>query len=448
MNRGEDLYAILGLRQGAAVGDVKRAYRDLALKCHPDRNPLGAAAFQRISTAYEVLGDEQKRRAYDAQCSIQQRMQHGGSAMPANGRPQSAHTAASARSMWSGTWKQPTGDPKHSWGSTGAGTRPQSASYRPPGTFTADYTSSTGGFQSPQSTPSTAAPDRAAPPPPHAPSESMRQTKASGSPVEPDNAESIEADRLRAQGLKRTPSVSAYNISAADREHLQSVKERFEAAMDVDMNAWERIRRRPTTAGASRTTEPVSQAAPPASLPHTTAPDPAAAARPATAAPRPSSARPFPRAFVPPAPSQPEKDFEALKKCASTSDILGRASSSAGNPASPPPAATPLQPNDVPPGSNAQRPTPARPFSAGVHRFHPAGATTAPHAPPASCSTTNGKEERAVAPTDAFLVPSDKEISEMSNAELKRITEVLERKMRIVRQAALIRSLSDETPKV
>ncbi|CUI12373.1 DNA-J chaperone, putative [Bodo saltans] len=339
MKSVEDLYAILGLHQGAPIGDVKRAYRDLALKCHPDRNPLGAASFQRISTAYEVLGDEQKRRAYDAQWNIQQRMQNGGSGgaggMASSARPQSAHSTAGSRSMWSGTWRQPTGDTKPtSWGST-ASARPQSASYRTSSMFTADYASSTGGFQAPGPSAAASPQPRAAPAPPQASSsETVRQPKqASGSPVEPDTAEAIEADRLRAQGLKRTPTVSAYNLSAADREHLQGVKERFEAAMDVDMKEWERIRKRPTTAGSSRpSSEPVTQASPHNVQSAVPKPAPASDVRPATATVRPASARPFPRAFVPPTPSQPERDNEAPRKYASSSDILGRTAAATAGP--------------------------------------------------------------------------------------------------------------------
>ncbi|GLI65651.1 hypothetical protein VaNZ11_009251 [Volvox africanus] len=63
-----DLYAELGLARNASVEDIKRAYRRLALQCHPDKCPGDEAAnerFQRISMAYSVLSDQQKRRYYD-----------------------------------------------------------------------------------------------------------------------------------------------------------------------------------------------------------------------------------------------------------------------------------------------------------------------------------------------------------------------------------------------
>ncbi|MBE3072441.1 MAG: J domain-containing protein [Acidobacteria bacterium] len=63
-----DLYDVLGLRRGASPGDVKRAYRRLARRFHPDINPGDRAAdarFRQIAFAYETLIDEDRRRQYD-----------------------------------------------------------------------------------------------------------------------------------------------------------------------------------------------------------------------------------------------------------------------------------------------------------------------------------------------------------------------------------------------
>lgn len=63
-----DLYEILGLKRGASLEDVKRAYRRLARRFHPDINPGDRAAetrFRQIQFAYETLGDEGRRRRYD-----------------------------------------------------------------------------------------------------------------------------------------------------------------------------------------------------------------------------------------------------------------------------------------------------------------------------------------------------------------------------------------------
>ncbi len=63
-----DYYEILGLEKGASIDDIKRSYRKLALKHHPDRNPGDKEAekrFKEAAEAYEVLSDEQKRARYD-----------------------------------------------------------------------------------------------------------------------------------------------------------------------------------------------------------------------------------------------------------------------------------------------------------------------------------------------------------------------------------------------
>jgi curved DNA-binding protein len=64
----KDYYEVLGVDRQATEADIKRAYRKLARKCHPDVNPGDKAAeerFKLINEAYEVLSDAERRRKYD-----------------------------------------------------------------------------------------------------------------------------------------------------------------------------------------------------------------------------------------------------------------------------------------------------------------------------------------------------------------------------------------------
>ncbi len=63
-----DYYEVLGLSKGASADDIKKAYRKLAMKYHPDRNPDSKEAeekFKEAAEAYEVLSDDDKRARYD-----------------------------------------------------------------------------------------------------------------------------------------------------------------------------------------------------------------------------------------------------------------------------------------------------------------------------------------------------------------------------------------------
>ncbi|XP_029532528.1 dnaJ homolog subfamily C member 5-like isoform X2 [Oncorhynchus nerka] len=65
---GESLYKVLGLEKGASADDIKRAYRKLALKYHPDKNPDNPEAadkFKEINNANSILNDDGKRRIYE-----------------------------------------------------------------------------------------------------------------------------------------------------------------------------------------------------------------------------------------------------------------------------------------------------------------------------------------------------------------------------------------------
>ena len=88
-----DYYEILGVARTASEQEIKSAYRKLALKYHPDRNPGDKEAeerFKEAAEAYRVLGDPEKRQRYDA-------YGHAGvGAAPAASTPRSSPTSATS----------------------------------------------------------------------------------------------------------------------------------------------------------------------------------------------------------------------------------------------------------------------------------------------------------------------------------------------------------------
>ena len=61
----KDYYKVLGVDRNADAAAIKKAYRKLARKYHPDVNPDAEAQFKEVGEAYDVLGDPEKREAYD-----------------------------------------------------------------------------------------------------------------------------------------------------------------------------------------------------------------------------------------------------------------------------------------------------------------------------------------------------------------------------------------------
>ena len=62
-----DYYSILGVSKGASQDEIKKAYRKLAMKYHPDKNPDDKEAekkFKEINAAHDILKDEKKRKIY------------------------------------------------------------------------------------------------------------------------------------------------------------------------------------------------------------------------------------------------------------------------------------------------------------------------------------------------------------------------------------------------
>ena len=78
----KDFYKVLGVPKDASQDDIKKAFRKLAKKNHPDSNendPKAEARFKEASEAYDVLGNEAKRKEYD---EARSRVGSGGVRMP------------------------------------------------------------------------------------------------------------------------------------------------------------------------------------------------------------------------------------------------------------------------------------------------------------------------------------------------------------------------------
>ena len=105
---GKDYYKILGIARGSSDEDIKKAYRKLALKYHPDKNkePGAEEKFKEVAEAYEILSDSKKKEIYDKYGEEGLKMGAGG-----GGAPQ-GHQAGSPGAGFTYTW---SGDPNETF---------------------------------------------------------------------------------------------------------------------------------------------------------------------------------------------------------------------------------------------------------------------------------------------------------------------------------------------
>lgn len=101
---GKDFYKILGISRGASDDDIKKAYRKLALKYHPDKNkePSAEEKFKEVAEAYEILSDSKKKEIFDKYGEEGLKMNGGGGGGGGQSGPSPSHGQSNFSNTWSG----------------------------------------------------------------------------------------------------------------------------------------------------------------------------------------------------------------------------------------------------------------------------------------------------------------------------------------------------------
>lgn len=89
----KDYYKILALKQTASIDEIKKAYRTLSKRYHPDVNKYGIEQFKAFNEANSVLSDAGKRKAYDMHYNAHFKPKNTQQAAPINSKPPTSNTS-------------------------------------------------------------------------------------------------------------------------------------------------------------------------------------------------------------------------------------------------------------------------------------------------------------------------------------------------------------------